>query len=294
MAPNDFVQDILRLAGLDRWRRIGGPPTFLIVWCALASVFLGVFLWGMVSIAGGVFIAIPELRERPLRKLADEAAGPGVFHGALRGTERLTPLGDPAVGWYAWVDRVTKGKNSSRIRVCTASQVDGMRLENGSRVLDLDLPVDRLYVAEPNGISEPTPGRIAVLAESTQANTPAAMLQRPECNVPPDANFEYHQIAWSSGRDVVVSGCREGDLLAPCGDRADFMASYCEIESKRGTCVDAREGVDAMLHHLQGGTKWAAGFVCLLVGTFLGVLGGVNLRRHRTLQRRRRTIAGVE
>lgn len=280
-----LFQRVSEVFGQDRWRRAGGPSAFVVVWCVLASGFVGVFAWVATSIAGGTFEAISALKARPVRADTDEADGPGVFHGKLRGLERVAPAGEPGVAWVGWVDKAAK--KNGRTLVCVVSQLDGISLERGDRPLVLAVPAESIDPFQSEGFS--APHGISVVAAETTGAVPDRLRSDPACKAPGDSSLQYHQIAWKDGQEIVVSGCREGDRLAPCGDRADFFFSQCAA-SDGGCRVDAQAAVRTFRARWVSGVAMVVSTGGLIAGGALVVFGVVQLRRHRALQRRRRSV----
>ncbi len=285
--------DALRPA--SAWRRAGGPPAFLVAWCAFACAFLGFFVWALMSIAGGVFEAIPEVRARSLGPAAEGVEGPVVLHGRLQGRVRRAPLGDAAVGHTSIVEvTVGSGKNKSKRVHCTSSELDGLTLDVEGRSLALELPADRLDVLQAGSLSEPRPGVVRILAEVKRGSPPTSVLSLPACKEPTGGSLELQQIAWTAGQPVVVSGCLRGERLEPCGDRGDFLVSRCESGGGWGACQDAKSGVDSLLGFWSRGVELITIVVLGFVALFFLVLGGINLWAQRKLEKRRRAVAQVE
>lgn len=288
---NAFFKAVHDLVGFGRWQRhSGGGTAFLVLWTLMVA---GMLTGGLLLVSGttrDVFAALPELERRPIRDAADASLGTGVFQGRLRGPARTSPSGAPSVAWHAWVDRVVRrGKNTSRERLCTISELDGLSLERGSAKTPLLLRPDLFSVTEPGTFAGPQPKDVLLFVDVAKPSLPASLMHRPECKSPDDAPLEYNEISWSDGREIVVSGRRDEEGIGPSGAGADFLAASCGASTSG--CTDAEDAKKLVQAHWTGGVTWVTSLVLVMVGVFLAALGGINLRQHRALQKQRRTVA---
>ncbi len=288
---SSFVNAMHQLVGIGQWqRKSGGSTVFMVVWCMVASTILGFGFWTMNRMTQDVFEMLPVLQARPIRAASDEELGKGIFQGALHGPARNAPSGAKAVAWYAWVDRVvTRGKNTSRERLCTLHELEGLTLEQGGKRTPLELQPSTFEVIGPGGLGSPRVGHVELFGSVAQSSPPAAVLGRPECKSPDDARLEYNEIVWTDGRELVVSGLRDAKGIGPSGAGADFIASECG--GSNDGCTDAKRGKDFVLRSWVKAVTWSTTIAFVLVGLFTTVVGGINLWRHRALQKQRRTIA---
>lgn len=267
---------------------MGGPHPFLVVWCLAFSSGLGLMLWIFLSLAGDAIEAIPAARSRRVGG-ADSGDGPTVLHGKLGGPPRVAPLGGAVVvGHHSVVEHVTgSGKNVRREKVCMTSQLEGMTLDVDGRVLALELPQERIDVLRPGSLSARGDDALLVLAKIEDGEPSRSALASRGCQAPAEGRLELRQLAWTSGQPAVVSGCRRGDRLVPCGDGADFLVSDCD----GGACRDAKGGVEALVGFWRSSVEGGGAVLLGVVGMFFTGLGGFNLWGQRKLQRRRRAVA---
>ncbi len=262
----------------------------MVVWCAVAFSMLGFGLWAALSSTQSVLELGPELKARPIRSASDEDAGEGIFQGKLRGPARQSPSGTNVVAWYAWLDRVvTRGKNTTRERLCTVHEVDGLTLEEGGQRTPLELRPKTFVVSQSGSFSSPGPNRLLLFAATTEPGTPASILSRPECKSPDSSPLEYHELVWTDGRELVVSGLRSANGIGPSDKSVDFVASECG-PSTNG-CEDAKRGKEYALRHWVTGATWVTTIAFTVAGIFITVLGGISLWRHRAQQKQRRVVA---
>ncbi|MFO0618028.1 MAG: hypothetical protein U0414_35885 [Polyangiaceae bacterium] len=273
-------------AANPRWRRESGPPAFIVVWCLFASAILGMFVWAGWSITGDTYVALAVLKARPVRPPGDDANGPGVFHGKVAGPLRVAPSGESVVGWVGWVERAEKEGTSTQ--TCVVSQLEGVSLEREGGSLLLGFPKDRMTPPLSDGFSAPR-GVSVVAPDSTTSGVPRALESNASCSTlrgPPT----YHQITFAPGEEIVVSGCRKGDHIVPCDDRADFLFARCAGFGE--ACrVSGQEAVSSIRDRWRGGVSMVVSTVGTLVCVALTIVGVVQLRRHRALERRRRSVA---
>lgn len=262
----------------------GGPGAFVVVWCLGAAGIIGAFVVAGTSITGDTLEAMVALKARPVRLETDDASGPGVFAGRLWGPARTAPDGEAVVGWIGWVDKADKG--GGRASVCRVSELDGLSLERGERSIRLHVPQGSAGAPPSEGVGAPT-GISVAAPQTTVELIPQAVRSNPACAIA-GQQLQYHQIALHAGQDVVVSGCRAGDRIAPCGDRADFLFSRCA--GSGGECrVSATEATRAVLDRWRSGVSMVVCTTSLIVGGALTAFAFAHLWRHRALQRRRRS-----
>lgn len=275
-----------RLQGFDAtgWRRSTTLHPFVVIWFCMA--FSGVTL-GVISVLGGTgetLDLLPLLRERPVRAVADAPDGKGVFHGTLRGTVRKSPLGTPVVAYYAWVEReVRTGKSTSWEFACSVHSLSGLALQDGGSSLMLDLDA----ISKSRSWFESMRGNVAVLADTVDAPVPSGLGDKGPCAGNVTGTVRYRELNWRLNQEVVISGCKAGQSLQPCGDGADFLVSSCSD----GACSDARRGVRAVERRVGSRFSTSAGLVFGIFGLFVGVLGVLVLKQHRELEGRRRALA---
>lgn len=282
-----FFKKLQDLAGIGQWKRkSGGDTAFLVVWLAVAFSVLGFGVWFALNDSKNVLERVPELKARPIRSASDADAGEGIFQGKLRGPARKSPSGNDVVAWYAWLDRVvTRGKNTTRERLCTVYEMDGLSLEEGGQRTPLDLRAQTVHAGPASGGGS----LVRMIGDATEPGTPASILSRPECKSPDSSPLEYHEIVWTDGREVVFSGLRSTKGLGPSDKPIDFLASECG-PSTNG-CEDAKRGKEFVIHDWVSGATWVTSIALVIASVFITLLGGISLGRHRAMQKQRRVVA---
>ncbi len=288
---SSFLKAMHDLVGIGQWqRKSGGGTAFLVVWCGVAASMLSFGLWAVSRTTQDVFKMAPELQGRPIRSASDEELGKGVFQGTLRGPARNAPSGAKAVAWYAWLDRVVQsGKNTTRERLCTLHEVEGITLEAGGKRIPLKLEPSTFDLVQSGSFSAPRPSEVEIFGAVTKTAVPASVLERPKCKSSDTSKLEYNEVVWTDGRELVVSGVRDAKGIGPSGDGADFVASECG--GSNDGCADAQRGKDFVLHSWVNGVSWVTTIAFAIAGVFITVVGGLNLWHHRAQQKQRRTIA---
>lgn len=275
-----------RLQGFDAtgWRRSTTLHPFVVIWFCIAFSGMTLVLVMALRSAGQTLDLLPHVRARPVRAVADAPDGKGVFHGTLRGTTRKSPLGMPVIAYHAWVERVVRtSKNTRRDFVCRVDSLSGLALQDGGSALMLELDATSLS-AQSFALER---GKVAMLADTVDAPVPSVLGEKGPCAGQLTGELEYHEISWKLNQEVVVSGCKSGQSLQPCGDGADFLVSSCSD----GACSDARRAVRVVERREGSGVSTFAGFSFGVFGLFVGVLGVLVLKQHRELEGRRRAVA---
>lgn len=275
-----------RLQGIEPtgWRRSTTVHPFVVVWFCIAFSGMVLVLRMALSNAGQAIDLLPQVRARPVRTIADAADGEGVFRGALRGTTRVSPLGTPVIAYYGWVDReVRTGKSTTHQFVCSVDSLGGLALQDGGSALMLELDVKSLS-AQSFALER---GKLAVLADSVDAPVPSGLGEKGPCAGQLAGEVSYHEISWKLNQEVVVSSCKSGQSLKPCGDGADFLVSSCSD----GACSDARRAVRVVERVEGSSVSVFSGFSFGMFGVLVGVLGVLLLGQHRDLEGRRRALA---
>jgi hypothetical protein len=288
---SSFLKAMHDLVGIGQWqRKSGGGTAFLVVWCGVVASMIGFGLWAVSRTTQDLFKMVPELQARPVRSASDEELGKGVFQGTLRGPARNAPSGAKAVAWYAWLDQVKRsGKSTTRVRVCTLEELDGLTLEADGKRTPFKLESSTFELVEPGSFSSPTPGKVELHGAVTRTAVPASVRERPRCKSSDASDHEYNEVVWTDGRELVVSGLRDAKGIGPSGDGADFVASVCS--GSNDGCADAQHGKDFVLRSWVNGVSWVTMIAFAIAGVFITVLGGLNLWYHRAQQKQRRTIA---
>src|SRR5690606_22394074 len=157
------------------WKRPGvGVATVVSV--GIAALVVPLVLVLAIRSGSAVASAVPILRARPVRELADGTEGAQVVHGRVVGATATTPTGQEAVAFVAWLDRIYttgSGKNqrTETDRVCTIRHVGWTAVQDGDTRVPLAVP-PRTLTPEPHAHETPTAGTTLVLMESLARGEP--------------------------------------------------------------------------------------------------------------------------
>lgn len=213
-----------------------------------------------------------------IRKVEADEAGKGekavVVKGLARGSATNGPSRTGSSGWIGEVGRwVRSGKSSKYVVQCTVTRVDGMHVETSDGNLTL-AGFDGHAFALAHGLAI-QPGQVAIdfTHDGFGSRLPADVARVCELDDSPINSFFYKERLLHEGDEVVVRGCRQGELVAACRDGLDFVTS-------RTTADVVRDTKDEIAPTLLWGV-----FLALIGLGIAGLYGGYNItgrKRART------------
>ncbi len=204
-------------------RRSAFPPWLALIVIALVAGAVGgafaAFVYGRQH-----FAAAEAVLSRPRRTVAQGVDGPGTYAGFLDGGDAPSPTGAPASVWGAWVTVTTgSGKNRSTRTVCRIASAWGATLDDGTGTLTLQFPPHSLRITASDGSNADDPTAQMFLARRDDSR-PFVTVSGAGCIAAGYGSTRYYETRAPPGSQLTVSACRRGNVLGPCGDRADYLS----------------------------------------------------------------------